>query len=101
MRELNITPQNQNALELIFEALSLCASLHPDPQGDDMDDDDDDNYDALLNGNEAAEFEVFTGDAVEELSQVGRAALEHLESIIYNPFEQPQTDEKEVNGLGE
>ncbi|KAF8633100.1 hypothetical protein AX15_001517 [Amanita polypyramis BW_CC] len=78
MRELSIIPQDPGTLETIFEALSQCASLHPDPVTLDEEDEafvDDSN------------FEVFTGDEGQELTEVGRAALNHLESIIYNPFE--------------
>ncbi|KAF8623633.1 hypothetical protein AX17_007333 [Amanita inopinata Kibby_2008] len=98
MRELNIIPQNPEALEHIFEALSQCASQHPDASGDS------DEEDTFIDpGN--AEFEVFNGDEGEELSEVGRTyflspslferalnqvALAHLESIIYNPFEPSQ-----------
>ena len=49
-------------------------------------DDDDDDYDALLNGNEAAEFEVFTGDADQELSEVGRVRSNFIENNRYQPY---------------
>jgi nucleotide-sensitive chloride channel 1A len=52
----------------IFEALSYCASLHPDPQGSD---DGDDDEDAFIDPDTTA-FEVFTGGEGEELSEVGR-----------------------------
>lgn len=48
-------------------ALSLCASLHPDPFSPADDDDDDAFIDA-----DSAGFEVFNGDEGEELSEVGR-----------------------------
>lgn len=81
MRELTIIPQQAESLEPIFEALSLCASLHPDPN----DDDDDAMLDDALIDGQAGEFETFTGGEDEELSEVGRAALAHLESIIVYP----------------
>ncbi|KDQ57298.1 hypothetical protein JAAARDRAFT_35936 [Jaapia argillacea MUCL 33604] len=97
MRELNIVPQNPSALESIFEALSICASLHPDPnQDDDMDEDDD----AFIDAGEGS-FEVFTGTEGEELSEVGRVALEHLESIIYDPFQQPESGSAEAEAEAE
>ncbi|KAI0033098.1 regulator of volume decrease after cellular swelling-domain-containing protein [Vararia minispora EC-137] len=68
-------------VEAIFEAISYCASLHPDPNIDE----DDLNDDAFIDG---SEFETFAGAEGEELSEVGRAALEHLESIIYDPQKQ-------------
>ncbi|KAF9650245.1 hypothetical protein BDM02DRAFT_3093540 [Thelephora ganbajun] len=79
MRELKIVPERVEALEPIFESMSGCAALHPDPE-----DEVDGNDEAFV---DASNFEVFNGDADQELSQVGRAALEHLESIIHNPFE--------------
>ncbi|EMD33396.1 hypothetical protein CERSUDRAFT_126142 [Gelatoporia subvermispora B] len=84
LQELSIVPTDASALEPIFESLSLCASLHPDPASlsDDMDD-------AFLDADDAG-LETFTGDEAAELSEVGRAALAHLESIIYNPFERTQ-----------
>ncbi|KIJ66808.1 hypothetical protein HYDPIDRAFT_180518 [Hydnomerulius pinastri MD-312] len=87
MRELSILPQNHASLDSIFEAMSLCASLHPDPNM--LEDDEAD--DAFVS---ADHFETFTGEEGEELSEVGRAALAHLESIIYDRFE-PQNG---VNG---
>ncbi|GJE85591.1 Voldacs domain-containing protein [Phanerochaete sordida] len=84
MRELIIIPKAAESLEPIFEALSYCASLHPDPMDEnDMDDDDD----AFIDADENSPFETFNGTDGEELSEVGRAALAHLESIIYDPFE--------------
>ncbi|CCM07058.1 uncharacterized protein FIBRA_09380 [Fibroporia radiculosa] len=81
MKELIIVPRNSQSLESIFESLSICASLHPDPasMSDDVEDD------AFI---DADDLETFTGDENEELSEVGRAALAHLESIIYDPFDQ-------------
>ncbi|KAH9481731.1 Methylosome subunit pICln [Psilocybe cubensis] len=93
MRELTIVPQNAQSLEPIFESLSLCASLHPDPQ----DDEDDGLDDAFVDLN-GSTFETFNGDENEELSEVGRAALAHLESIIYDPHKlQPGEEEEEVD----
>jgi len=73
----------------IFEALSYCASLHPDPQGsDDGDDDDDDNDDddgAFIDPDTAA-FEVFTGDEGEELSEVGRVRSAPTNDNRYQPY---------------
>ncbi|KAJ8598062.1 hypothetical protein M405DRAFT_779342 [Rhizopogon salebrosus TDB-379] len=88
MRELNIVPSDHASLEPIFEAMSLCASLHPDPNVSD----DDDLDEAFV---DESAFETFTGEEGEELSAVGRAALEHLESIIYDPY---HPDKNGVNG---
>ncbi|KAG2076562.1 hypothetical protein BDR04DRAFT_1089720 [Suillus decipiens] len=91
MRELSIIPSNPTSLESIFEAMSLCASLHPDPDASD----DDDLDEAFM---DESAFETFTGEEGEELSEVGRAALEHLESIIDDPY---HPGENGVNGAGE
>ncbi|CDO74363.1 hypothetical protein BN946_scf184355.g11 [Trametes cinnabarina] len=85
MRELSIIPKDPSSLEAIFEALSLCASLHPDPHAEDEMDDD---ADAFV---DPGQFETFNGDHDQELSEVGRAALAHLESIIYNPFDKSES----------
>ncbi|CAA7266889.1 unnamed protein product [Cyclocybe aegerita] len=81
MRELTIVPQNPESLDAIFEALSQCAALHPDPHDDD---DDDGLNDAFVDLN-GSPFETFNGDENQELSEVGRAALEYMESIIDDP----------------
>ncbi|KAJ7721713.1 regulator of volume decrease after cellular swelling-domain-containing protein [Mycena maculata] len=88
MRELSIVPQSAASLEPIFEALSRCAALHPDKATPS----DDEEMDAFIDADSGG-FEVFTGDEDQELSEVGRAALAHLESIIYYP-----DDQSEVNG---
>ena len=67
-------------MEAIFEALSLCASLHPDPAGEnDMDDDDDAFIDADA-------FETFTGDHDQELSEVGRVRSDFINDKRYAPY---------------
>ncbi|KAK7032889.1 regulator of volume decrease after cellular swelling-domain-containing protein [Favolaschia claudopus] len=93
MRELSIVPQSADSLEPIFEALSRCAALHPDKATAS----DDEDMDALIDA-DTGNFEVFTGDDDQELSEVGRAALAHLESIIYYPEDQP-TENGTVNGV--
>nr|VWO96075.1 N/A [Ganoderma boninense] len=80
MRELVILPKDPSSLEPIFESLSLCASLHPDPnQEDDMDDDDDAFVDP-------GSFETFNGDADEELSEVGKVRSDFLNTSRFNPY---------------
>ncbi|KAJ7454816.1 regulator of volume decrease after cellular swelling-domain-containing protein [Mycena latifolia] len=92
MRELSIVPQSAASLEPIFEALSRCAALHPDKATPS----DDEEMDAFIDADEGG-FELFTGDEDQELSEVGRAALAHLESIIYHPEDQPEANGT-VNG---
>jgi chloride channel, nucleotide-sensitive, 1A len=68
-------------VEPIFEALSTCASLHPDSQQSDGDDDDDAFMDP-----DTTEFEVFTGDGDEELSEVGRVRSAPVNDNRYQPY---------------
>lgn len=70
-------------MEPIFEALSLCASLHPDPADEnDMDDDDD----AIIDMEGAGPFETFTGADGEELSEVGRVRSDFTNNSRYAPY---------------
>ncbi|PPQ85373.1 hypothetical protein CVT25_006404 [Psilocybe cyanescens] len=80
MRELTIVPQNAQSLETIFESLSLCASLHPDPH-----DDEDDLDDAFVDLN-GSPFETFNGDENEELSEVGRVRSDFLNDNRFAPY---------------
>ena len=71
----------RRAVEPIFESLSFCASLHPDPnEADEMDDDDDDAF------VDPGEFETFTGDTDQELSEVGKVRSDFHNASRYNPY---------------
>jgi chloride channel, nucleotide-sensitive, 1A len=70
-------------VEPIFEALSTCASLHPDPQQSDDDGDGDD--DAFIDP-DTTEFEVFTGEGDEELSEIGRVRSAPFNDSRYQPY---------------
>ncbi|KAI0784457.1 regulator of volume decrease after cellular swelling-domain-containing protein [Abortiporus biennis] len=80
MRELSIVPKDTSSLEAIFEALSDCASLHPDPAGDDEMDDDDDAF------IDAGAFETFNGDEDQELSEVGKVRSDFANDNRYAPY---------------
>jgi chloride channel, nucleotide-sensitive, 1A len=67
-------------VEPIFEALSLCASLHPDGTLEDDDGDDDDAF--ISNGN----FETFVGAPGEELSEAGRVRSDFVNDNRYAPY---------------
>ena len=70
-------------MEPIFEALSACAALHPDPaDADDMDDDDD----AFIDADENSPFETFTGAEGEELSEAGRVRSNFVNDHRYAPY---------------
>ncbi|KAI5119010.1 hypothetical protein M0805_004419 [Coniferiporia weirii] len=104
MRELRIVPENPSSLDALFEALSFCASLHPDPAASDDDDDDmglEDDDDAFVDADvEAIQEIVAQGvDAEPELSEAGRAALERLESLIQDPHGKLR-EAAEINGHG-
>ncbi|KDR78948.1 hypothetical protein GALMADRAFT_244609 [Galerina marginata CBS 339.88] len=80
MRELSIVPQNPESLEAIFEALSQCASLHPDPQ------DDEDDFDEAIVDLNGSTFDTFNGDENEELSEVGRVRSDFLNDNRFAPY---------------
>ena len=67
------------SVELIFEAMSLCASLHPDPNVSE----DDDLDDALV---DESAFETFMGEEGEELSEVGRVRSDFVNNSRYAPY---------------
>ncbi|KAF8072175.1 regulator of volume decrease after cellular swelling-domain-containing protein [Lyophyllum atratum] len=94
LRELTILPQNPASLDTIFESLSTCAALHPDKRSAE-DDEELDADDAFI---DASAFDTFTGDEAQELSEVGRAALAYMESIITDPH--GLTAQVGVNGVG-
>ncbi|KAI0726011.1 regulator of volume decrease after cellular swelling-domain-containing protein [Fomitopsis betulina] len=80
LKELILLPKDAAALEPIFEALSLCASLHPDPAfANDMEDDDD----AFIDSDA---FETFNGDESQELSEVGRVRSDFINDNRYAPY---------------
>ncbi|KAI8849331.1 regulator of volume decrease after cellular swelling-domain-containing protein [Chytridium lagenaria] len=66
--EMRIVPDDADALDDIFLALSECAALHPDP---DFVDDEEGDGDWMYSAGEAA-----------ELTEAGQAALDHLESVF-------------------
>lgn len=66
-------------MELIFEAMSLCASLHPDPNVSD----DDDLDEAFM---DESAFETFTGEEGDELSEVGRVRSDFVNNSRYAPY---------------
>jgi nucleotide-sensitive chloride channel 1A len=58
--------------------MSSCAALHPDPE-DELD----------MNGDtfvDPSNFEVFNGDADQELSEVGRVRSDFVNDNRYTPY---------------
>lgn len=68
----------------IFEALSSCASLHPDPKtpGDELEED---GGFSVYDENSTT-FEVFTGGPDEELSEVGRVRSDFVNDNRFKPY---------------
>ncbi|RIA86725.1 regulator of volume decrease after cellular swelling-domain-containing protein [Glomus cerebriforme] len=83
--ELKFIPDDIGALDAIFEALSECAALHPDKEFMEEEDPDDEFY--YGNGNNDVDSQWFTAapNDEQELSEIGRASLAYLESIIDRP----------------
>lgn len=77
-RPLSLTRSLQFTVDDIFEALSHCASLHPDPNAVLDDPEDEAFYDG--------DFEPFNGDDGEELSEVGRVRSDFVNNSRYQPY---------------
>ena len=75
-------------MEPIFESLSHCASLHPDPQGSSEDEGgfDIDNDEAFIDPSIGA-FEPFTGaEGEEELDEAGKVRSGPTNDHRYAPY---------------
>lgn len=68
-------------MDPIFEALSICAALHPDPNV--SEDEEIDDADAFI---DSAGFEVFTGNGDQELSEVGRVRSDFINDARFKPY---------------
>lgn len=71
------------SVEAIFESLSRCASLHPDPLDQEDDQEDYPPDDALV---DESAFETFNGDESDELSEVGRVRSDFINDNRYAPY---------------
>ncbi|KAJ3189549.1 hypothetical protein HK101_008915 [Irineochytrium annulatum] len=69
--EMRIVPDDAESLDAIYQALSECATLHPDPDYVDEDENDGD-----------AGAWMYSAQDTDELSATGQAALRHLESVF-------------------
>ncbi|KAJ1343863.1 hypothetical protein BSLG_001595 [Batrachochytrium salamandrivorans] len=73
--EMRLVPDDPSSLDAIYQAMSDCAAMHPDPDTEiDMDDDDE-----MAGGDWT--FDPETAESV-RFSEVGQAALEHLETVF-------------------
>ena len=73
---------SMHSVEAVFEALSHCSTLHPDPNIDE-DGLGEDNDGVFM---DAQEFEVFTGGPDEELSEVGRVRSDFANDNRFRPY---------------
>ena len=70
----------ENTVDTIFEYLSTCASLHPDPATGSDDDE------AFIDPSTEAQFDVFNGTADQELSEIGRVRSDYINNSRYTPY---------------
>ncbi|KAH8556270.1 regulator of volume decrease after cellular swelling-domain-containing protein [Umbelopsis sp. PMI_123] len=80
--ELYFIPANGESLEALYNALSQCAVLHPDADADE------EEYE------EEEEWYANPSDEA-ELSEVQRAALDHLATVFQPPVNGKKTDESD------
>jgi nucleotide-sensitive chloride channel 1A len=73
-------------VDSIFEALSVCASLHPDPNLSPDEEMDDASVFLYPDEPGAGPFEVFTGDEGQELSEVGRVRSNFITDARFKPY---------------
>ncbi|KAL1916551.1 uncharacterized protein VTP21DRAFT_5742 [Calcarisporiella thermophila] len=97
--ELRFVPDDLGSLDAIYMALCDCAALHPSKEsehtnGGFYDDDDYENYD-----DEDNEFFTVAPSDEAELSEVGRAALAHLDSIISGPIPEQSQETGDQNDI--
>ncbi|KAL2916075.1 hypothetical protein HK105_204499 [Polyrhizophydium stewartii] len=102
--ELRIVPDDPTSLDPIYQAMTDCAAMHPDPDADeDMDDyeDGDDDEDGRFEDSEWV-FDPETAESL-EFSEAGQAALDHIESVFgvrTRPEIQPETAPAATSGAG-
>ena len=73
-----IRPADESgAVEVIFDALSRCAALHPDPE-------ELDEEDAVVDSD--VNFDSFDGDEEQELSEVGRVRSDFVNDSRFAPY---------------
>ncbi|KAG9295202.1 hypothetical protein G9A89_006183 [Geosiphon pyriformis] len=89
--EIKFVPDDIGALDAIFEALSECAALHPDKEFMEEQGDQDGEYEEYENEehhpDDDTDDQWFTNasSGEQELSEVGKASLAYLDSIIERP----------------
>ncbi len=66
--EMRIIPNQDADLSTIFQTLSICAALHPDVVEQEPE--------------EHGSGWIYTQEGIQELSEIGQAAYQHLESVF-------------------
>ncbi|KAI8816571.1 regulator of volume decrease after cellular swelling-domain-containing protein [Fimicolochytrium jonesii] len=86
--EFRLVPDDVTGLDALYQAISSCAALHPDPTevGDDQDADEEDSNDWYT-----------TPESAQELNDLQQAALDHLSSVFAgpNPFSQQAQEQQQ------
>ncbi|TPX56627.1 hypothetical protein PhCBS80983_g04408 [Powellomyces hirtus] len=70
--EFRLVPDDVAALDAIYQAISSCAALHPDPDAD-------------LDGQDESGDWIYPSNDPEELNELQQAALAHLDSVFEGP----------------
>ncbi|KAJ3164219.1 hypothetical protein HDU88_005531 [Geranomyces variabilis] len=74
--ELRLVPDDSAALDAMYQAMSACAALHPDPDADPNGMSDEEGSD---------DGWVYAADDPRELTELQQAALAHLDSVFEGP----------------
>ncbi|KAJ3039744.1 hypothetical protein HK097_002742 [Rhizophlyctis rosea] len=74
--EVRLVPVDVGSLDAIFQALSDCTALHPDPEEDEDED---------MESNEWFTADSFRGDGTEEMSEFQEAIHSHLDTVFDRP----------------
>ncbi|KAF8340012.1 regulator of volume decrease after cellular swelling-domain-containing protein [Cantharellus anzutake] len=84
--ELKIIPSDPHTVTTVFEALSHCSSLHPDPnsEGEGYEYDDTEEDDAVYVN--TGDHRAFTGEDGEELSEAGRVRSNFANNNRFTPY---------------
>ncbi|KAJ3021827.1 hypothetical protein HKX48_007710 [Thoreauomyces humboldtii] len=75
-QEFRLIPDDSAALDAMYQAISSCAALHPDPNGQS----DDEEEDA-----EGGAGWMYSAEDAGDLNELQQAALQHLESVFVGP----------------
>jgi len=74
--EIRFVPDAKDSIKFMYDAVTQCQELHPDPDEDDSEEEGEPDFDALLNGGEFYTAENMPDEI--ELSAEGQAVLQRL-----------------------